>query len=223
MGMKCSMQAGAGAWCLVIALVSQAGPASAEWYVAGTGGINFADRINSVAGTGSLAGAQGPFVDFDLANSITYGAKAGYFLGHGWVGIEGEVLHTTPHIKALNDDSTTPAFDPVPGVHFRLTTIGANIIVRYPGRTIQPYVGAGVGAAIARIGDTPTVRSDMDAAVAWNVLIGLRGFLTPQIAVFTEYKHTGATLHFDQAFGPLGGFSGNYRAQHILGGLSYHF
>lgn len=223
MGMKCSMQAGAGAWCLVIALMSQAGPASAEWYVAGTAGINFADRINSVAGTGSLAGAQGPFVDFDLANSITYGAKAGYFLGHGWFGIEGEVLHTTPHIKAFNDDSTTPAFDPVPGFHFRLTTIGANIIVRYPGRTIQPYMGAGVGAAIARIGNTNTVRSNTDAAVAWNVLLGLRAFLTPQIAVFTEYKHTGATLHFDQAFGPLGGFAGNYRAQHILGGVSYHF
>lgn len=218
-----SIKAGAVASCLAIGLQTQAVPTSAEWYVAGTGGINFADRINSIAGTGSLAGASGPFVDFDLRNSITYGAKAGYFLGHGWFGIEGEVLHTTPHIKALPDDPATSAFDPVPGIHFRLTTIGANIIARFPGRTFQPYVGAGVGAAIARIGNTNTVRSDTDAAVAWNVLLGLRAFLTPQIAVFTEYKHTGATLDFDQAFGSVGGFSGNYRAQYILGGLSYHF
>jgi opacity protein-like surface antigen len=208
---------------LSLATFNDPPPTFAEMYVAGYGGVNFADRINSIAGTGLLAGASGPFVDFDLQNSITYGGKVGYFPGHSWYGIEGEVFHTTPHVKSLGDDPATPAFDPVSGIHFRVTTVGANVILRYPGRTFQPYVGAGVGAAIARIGSTDTVRSDSDVAVAWNVLVGLRAFLTPQIAVFTEYKHTGATLKFDQAFGDLGGFSGNYRAQHILGGLSYHF
>ncbi len=189
-------------------------PVVAETYIAGTAGVNFADRINSIAGTGSQAGVPGPFVDLDLQNAITYGAKIGYFPGHSWYGIEGEVLHTTPHIKQLDTD---------PGIQLRVTTVGANFIARYPGRTVQPYVGAGIGAAIAHIGDTPTVRSDMDVAAAWNVLAGLRAFITPQIAVFGEYKYTGVTLKFDQAFGDLGGFSGNYRAQHFLGGLSYHF
>lgn len=193
---------------------------SAEMYVAGQAGVNFADRINSIAGTGPLAGALGSFEDFDLQNSISYGGKVGYFPGHSWYGIEAEVLHTTPHVKSL---PRTPTLDEVPGIHFRLTTVGVNFIARYPGRTLQPYVGAGVGAAIAHIGDTPTVRSDSDVATAWNVLVGLRVFVTSQVAFFGEYKHTGATLKFDQAFGPDGGFSGNYRAQHILGGLSYHF
>jgi opacity protein-like surface antigen len=190
-------------------------PASAEMYVAGTAGVNFADRINSIAGTGSQAGVSGPLADFDLQNSIIYGAKIGYFPGHSWIGVEGEVLHTTPHIKQLDSD---------PGIHMRVTTVGANVIARYPGRTFQPYIGAGVGAAIAHIGETSTVRSDSDLAVAWNVLVGMRAFVTPRIAVFGEYKHGGATLKFDQAFSDIGGgFSGNYRAQHILGGLSYHF
>ncbi|MFZ1803999.1 MAG: outer membrane beta-barrel protein [Nitrospira sp.] len=193
---------------------------SAEMYVAGQAGVNFADRINSIAGTGPLAGAPGSFEDFDLQNSITYGGKVGYFHGHSWYGIEAEVLHATPHIKSL---PRTATLDEVPGIHFRLTTVGINFIARYPGRTLQPYVGAGVGAAIAHIGDTTTVRSDTDVAVAWNVLVGLRAFITPKIAVFGEYKHTGATLKFNQAFGDLGGFSGNYRAQLLLGGLSYHF
>ncbi len=188
--------------------------ASAEMYVAGEAGVNFADRINSIAGTGSQAGVPGPFVDFDLKNSIAYGGKIGYFPGHGWYGIEGEVLSTTPHIKQLDSD---------PGIHMRVTTVGANFIARYPGRTFQPYLGAGIGAAIAHIGDTATVRSDSDVAAAWNVLAGLRAFITPKIAIFGEYKYTGATLKFDQAFGDLGGFSGNYRAQYVLGGLSYHF
>ena len=192
----------------------------AEWYLAGTAGVNFADRINTIGGTGPQAGLPGPLVDFDLKNSITYGGKAGYFPGHSWFGIEGEVLHTTPHIKSL---PRTATLDEVPGVHLRLTTIGANFIARYPGRMIQPYVGAGIGMAIARIGDTATVRSDTDVTAAWNLLVGLRAFLTSHVAVFTEYKYQGVSLQFDQAFGPDGGFAGNYRAQHILGGLSYHF
>src|SRR5690349_4015436 len=87
-------------------------PTSAEMYVAGYGGVNFADRINSIAGTGVSAGRSGPLADFDLANSLTYGGKVGYFPGHSWYGIEGEVFHTTPHIKSFDDDPTTPAFDP---------------------------------------------------------------------------------------------------------------
>lgn len=198
-------------------------PASAEMYIGGQAGVNFADRINSIAGTGPLAGFPGPLADFDLQNSITYGGKIGYFPDHSWIGIEGEVFHTTPHIKSFDDDPTTSSFDPAAGTHLRVTTVGVNFIARYPGRTFQPYVGAGIGAAIARIGDTPTVRSDTDVATAWNVLFGLRAFVTPTIAIFGEYKYTGATLKFDDAFGPDGGFSGNYRAQHVLGGLSYHF
>jgi opacity protein-like surface antigen len=194
--------------------------ASAEMYVAGEAGVNFADRINSIAGTGVSAGVQGPLADFDLQNSITYGGKVGYFPGHSWYGIEGEVFHTTPHIKELPPTASLPAD---PGIHFRVTTVGVNFIARYPGHTFQPYAGVGVGAAIAHIGDTPTVRSNSDVATAWNILVGLRAFVTPSIAVFTEYKYAGATFEFDQALGPLGGFSGNYRAQHVLGGLSYHF
>ena len=204
-------------------LVSDIPPASAEMYVSGTAGVNFADRINSIAGTGPSAGvvnanpADDP--DYDLQNSIAFGAKIGYFPGHSWYGIELEALHTTPHIKQL--DLGPGAQDP--GIYMRVTTVGVNFIARYPGRTLQPYLGAGIGAAIAHIGDTATVRSDSDVATAWNVLVGLRAFVTPKIAVFGEYKYVGATLKFDQAFGDLGGFSGNYRAQHLLGGLSYHF
>lgn len=204
-------------------LVIVPSPASAEMYIAGYGGVNFADRINTIGGTGPLAGAEGPFVDFDLQNSITYGGKVGYFPGHSWFGIEGEVFHTSPHVKNLGDDPRTPIFDDVPGIHFRVTTVGANFIARYPGRTFQPYIGAGVGAAIAHIGNTPTVRSDTDVAAAWNVLVGLRAFIMPKLAIFGEYKYTGASFRFDDAFGADGGFAGNYRAQHLLGGLSYHF
>ena len=186
--------------------------AAAEWYVAGDVGVNFADRLTGISGTNGLAGLQAP--DFDLKNSVSYGAKLGYFAEHSWFGIEGEVLQTTPHIKNLDD---------VPGIHLRVTTVGVNVLARYPGRTFQPYAGVGGGLVIARLSDSATTQSNTDVTRGWNVLAGLRAFVTPYVAIFTEYKYTGATLRFDQAFGAVGGFDGGYRAQHVLVGLSYHF
>jgi opacity protein-like surface antigen len=189
--------------------------ASAEWYVAGQFGANFADRLTDVGGTNGLAGARAP--DFDLKNSFTYGGKVGYFPGNGWVGVELDAFHTTPHIKNLDD---------VPGIHMRVTSAGVNFIARYPGVTFQPYAGVGAAAIIAHISNSPTTRSDSELTGGLNLLAGIRAFVTPYVAVFTEYKLTQATLRFDQAFsgfGTAGGFMGDYRAQQLVVGVSYHF
>src|SRR6267378_4818994 len=211
---KISITAGLFVAWLSIATFGMPSPASAEWYVAGDVGANFADRLTGISGTGDLTGVEPRSPDFDLKNSISYGAKLGYFPEHSWFGIEGEVLQTTPHIKNLDD---------VPGIHLRVTTVGVNILARYPGRTFQPYAGVGVGEVIAHLSDSATTQSNTDVTSGWNVLAGLRGFVTPYVAVFTEYKYTGATLRFDHAFVTGGGFEGVYRAQHVLVGLSYHF
>ena len=52
----------------------------AESYVAGVVGINFADRINSIAGTGPSAGVPGPLQDFDLQNPGTPEKEAAFFI-----------------------------------------------------------------------------------------------------------------------------------------------
>jgi len=187
-------------------------PAAAEWYVAGQAGVNFADQLKNIQGTGTLQSLQGP--DFDLKNAMVYGGKLGYFPGNGAVGIELDAFHSTPHIKNLDD---------IPGIHMRVTNVGLNVLFRYPGQTFQPYVGFGGAALIAHIGDSPTTRSDSDVGFGINLLAGLRTFITPYIAVFTEYKFTQGTLIFDRAFPPGGGFSGDYRAQHVVFGVSYHF
>lgn len=193
-------------WCLAPHLVR------AEWYAAGVAGINFADRLTDVQGTNGFQGNL--FQDLDLQNSVTVGGKVGYFPQHRWFGIEGEVLHTTPHIKGLEND---------PGIHLRVTSVGINFLARYPGRTFQPYVGVGGGAVIAHVGNSGGVQSDTNVAGGLNVLAGMRAFVTPHVAVFSEYKYTSATLKFDKAFGPAGGFEGGYRAQYVLFGISYHF
>lgn len=200
-------------------LVLWAGPPSggipqamAEWYVAGQAGVNFADQLSDISGTGNLSGFRAP--DFDLKNALVYGAKVGVFPGNGWFGVELDAFHSSPHIKNLDD---------VPGIHMRVTNVGVNLIARYPGVTFQPYVGIGAAALIARIGDSATTRGDTDVASGLNLLTGIRAFVTPYVAVFTEYKYTQSTFEFDGAFGGSSGFNGNYNAQHLVFGVSYHF
>jgi len=201
---------------MILALLA---PESArtKWYVGPQAGVTFADRLVDVNGTGSFFGLTAP--DFDLKNSIAYGAKLGYFPGSSWFGIELDVYNTTPHIKSLDD---------IPGIHMRVTTAAVNIIARYPGLTFQPYVGVGLGLMFAHIGDSPTTRADSDVGAGLNALVGMRFFVTPYTALFTEYKYSEADLAFDNAFSPAqgfasGGFSGTYRAQHIVVGILYHF
>jgi opacity protein-like surface antigen len=198
---------------LIVGLWVGAGStAMAEWYVAGQAGINFADRMKNIQGTGILQPFQAP--DFALKSAFAYGGKVGYFPGHGSVGVEVDAFHSHPHIKSLQE---------IPGIHMRVTNVGLNILFRYPGPTFQPYVGVGGAALIAHIGDSPTNASDSDVGFGINLLAGLRAFVTPYVAVFTEYKFTQGTLVFDRAFPPGGGFSGDYRAQHVVFGVSYHF
>lgn len=184
----------------------------AEWYVAGQFGANLADRLSDIRGTGDLSGFRAP--DFDLQNSFLYGGKVGMFPGNGWLGVELDAFHSTPHIKNLDD---------VPGIHMRVTNVGVNLLARYPGVTFQPYAGIGVGAAIARIGESATTRGNTDVSSAVNVLVGMRAFITPYVAVYTEYKYSQSTFDFDQAFGPTSGFNGDYDAHILVTGLSYHF
>ena len=196
---------------LSASLVTQA---FAEWYVAGQVGVNFADQLSDIRGTGVQEGGRSP--DFDLKNAVLYGAKLGVFPGNGWFGVELDAFHSSPNVKNLDD---------VPGFSMRVTNVGINLIARYPGVTFQPYVGIGTGALIARIGDSATTQGDTDVSSMLNLLTGIRAFVTPYVAIFTEYKYTQSTLEFSNGFAPQfgGGFTGDYNAQHVVFGVSYHF
>ena len=62
-------------------------PASAEWYVAGQVGANFADPLRNIRGTGTLAGLDAP--NFNLKTSSAYGgncefSRATDYSGSNW-------------------------------------------------------------------------------------------------------------------------------------------
>ncbi len=197
---------------LLTALSSIAVPAPAEWYVAGQAGYSFADSLRNVTTTGPFSGIE--LQDFDMKNSLAYGGKVGLYPFHGSLGFELDVFHSTPHIKNLDD---------IPGIHMAVTNIGANVLLRYPGATFQPYLGIGPGILIARLSQSPTTQQDTQVSIGFNFLTGIRAFVTSNVALFTEYKYTDAKFGFDDAFSSFGGFDSTYRAHQLSLGVSYHF
>jgi hypothetical protein len=119
------------AWSLAMACLSPS-IAEAEYYVAGQVGVNFADRLTGIQGTGGFVTQRGP--DLDLKNAVVYGGKFGVFPGNGAMGVELDVFNSQPNIKNL---------DNIPGIHLGVTNVGVNLMLRYPGQTFQPYVGFG--------------------------------------------------------------------------------
>jgi hypothetical protein len=128
------------AWCALSLAIACLSPtaAQAEYYVAGQVGVNFADRLTGIQGTGNFVTQRGP--DLDLKNAVLYGGKLGFFPGNGAMGLELDVFNSQPNIKNL---------DNIPGIHLGVTNVGINLLLRYPGQTFQPYIGFGGAALIA--------------------------------------------------------------------------
>ena len=159
-----------------------------------------------------------PFVngrarDLSFDSSVVFGGKAGYFFERnllgGNVGLELDVYHFEPDLDAqtvrfsgllagFNGDIQTR----LQSADVEITAVTLNLLYRFrllpapqhPRGRLQPYVGVGVGAFIARLStqtspfDTNKDISDTDVRAGVQALGGLRFFLTRNIALFAEYK-----------------------------------
>lgn len=180
--------------------------------MAGHVGYSFADALRNVTTTGPFSGIE--LQDFDMMNSLAYGGKVGVNPFHGSLGFELDVFHSTPHVKSLDNS---------PGIHLAVTNVSANMLLRYPGVTFQPYLGVGSAILIARIGRSVETQKDTQVSIGSNFLTGIRAFVRPKVALFTEYKYTHAKFSFHDVFVSFGGFDSAYRAHHLFVGVSYHF
>src|SRR5574341_878323 len=194
-------------------------PSTAEMYVAGMVGYTAPNDLTNVEGSGAASGLS--LSDLELQSSVAYGGKVGHFFpGVDWLGIETEVYNTTPHVKQQPATVSGPGFSlPATAIGFnlRVLTWGINAIVRYPGKTFQPYAGVGLGVFFAEAKFQG--QSDSDTAPGLNALAGIRFFATDHLALFAEYKYNRASFNLPDTFG----LQADYSANIFMGGVSFHF
>ncbi|MDX2252838.1 MAG: outer membrane beta-barrel protein [Nitrospira sp.] len=215
-------------------------------------GLSDGDLTNSSVAfpTGTVNIPSGTTVDDQsLQQSFLYGGKIGhYFSKVRWFGIEAEIFYSTPHLKQQSITFRTSApttFLPsgggppvtvppgefstagqIPGANFHVLTIAPlNLMFRYPGTRLQPYLGFGPGIFIARIKDPSISQGDNSQSstkLGLNALVGLRYYFTRNLAIFAEGKFNYVRFSFDENTNFFG-FDATYAPIHAVGGLSVHF
>jgi opacity protein-like surface antigen len=192
----------------------------AERYVGVFGGVTLPADVTKNRDIDSTSGVT--LTDLDLARSGVLGVKAGaYPLGEkSWIGMETEFFYTNPHVKQQDVTVTGPGGSltaNLPGSRVRVATAAFNLLVRYPGTLIQPYVGAGLGIFWGRVSGPLGTASD--TSPGFNGLAGVRFRLLKYLTAFGEYKYNRATFDFG---GDLGLHS-LYQAHHLVGGVAFEF
>lgn len=196
--------------------------AGAEWYVAGQGGHQFPQDLSDIQGTGRFQGTTSN--DLNLRNQWAFGVKAGAYLPAGWqwLGMEFDFSHSDANIERQPITASAPLLGTTQqnGVTSRVgltvNQFTLNLLARYPGQVFQPYLGIGGGLGHSLLRTSPERETAVYPVV--NVLAGMKFFLTPHVACFTEYKHARATVEF--ADNP---FKADLRTNWVMVGLAYHF
>jgi hypothetical protein len=187
----------------------------AEPYVAAYGGAAFIEDTDLTSSL-ELNGAglvDGRLRNLNVEPGVLYGAKVGYFFDHlllgGNVGVEAEAYRFENAIRPQTARfqgifAGVPLDGPVAVQRADTDVIGTalNLVYRFPlwssaelprGR-IQPYVGAGLAVLIAELStrtspfEVNKEVSDTDTQPAFQLLAGMRTFLTRNVALFVEYR-----------------------------------
>jgi opacity protein-like surface antigen len=211
---------------LLLSLALSSLPAKAEMYVAGQVGVNIPSSLSNVEWNGLLATTVGGS-DIALQNSVTYGAKLGYFFDslksqNFNLGVETEVYNATPHIKQQDVTIGGLNLGTIPGFTNRvLTWAPVNFVVRYQGGAFEPYAGVGLGVFFSRISDGTDSSSSTD--VGLNTQLGLRFRVTTNLALFGEWKFNYSNISHDNFIGSAINVSADYTAHNLVFGIGYHF
>ncbi|MGC3972828.1 MAG: outer membrane beta-barrel protein [Nitrospira sp.] len=177
---------------------------------------------------------EDPFTNTDVQGGLGGGIKIGFFpaLTGRYLGLEGELsgLDGKVNAPAATSGGVTRS------ANFRLQSINAmaNLLLRYPGDLIQPYIGIGAGLSGGFARDLNLQHSTIgvvhenaaDGAFAYQFLGGIRANVTDRLFLFTEYKYFVANYQWESEFtngsrGPS--FTLNYRTHIIAGGFGVSF
>ena len=216
---------------LLIPIVLFTPQAYGESYVAGQFGVTLPQSLGN--GTATQDGIGGLDIsDQSLKSSALVGAKLGhYFTKARWMGIETGLSYTTPHVEegsitfsGPGGSVTSPTLS---GLSQRIITWDIDVIFRYPGYRLQPYLGIGPSLFFASLNGPTAPPGQSATSIGFNVEGGLRYYITRRWALFGEGKYNWARMdyssnHSDPNADPFG-FRATYSALGLSLGISYHF
>jgi opacity protein-like surface antigen len=217
---------------LLVPIVLFAPQAYGESYVAGQFGVTLPQSLSNGKVTQDGFGGLG-LSDQPLKSSAMVGAKLGhYFTKARWLGLETGLSYTTPHIKEGSLTFSGPGGPPqtiagLVGVSQRIVTWDTDVIFRYPGYRLQPYIGIGPSLLFASLQGPTAPPGQSSTAIGFNVEGGVQYYLTRQWTLFGEGKYNRARMnyssnHSDQNADPFG-FRATYSAFTLSIGIGYHF
>ena len=141
--------------------------------------------------------------------------------GYNWFGLELDAYRSTPGIKQQTlPTSPNPRLSgQIPGADLQIHSLAFNALVRVTGYQykVEPYAGLGIGLNVGNISGG-NFRPEASFAPSFNVIAGIKYFLTPQVAPFLEYKYNFAQFSFGRS-----NVTADYRANLFMFGIAYHF
>lgn len=155
--------------------------------------------------------------EFTFDTGFAAGAKLGWMAR-----VAGLELDLNWHESDL-DEITVDGFGVGVDADMKVYSATANLVFRYPGAVIRPYIGAGGGYFRGKISDIrvqgDTFSGDDDEEWGWQGLAGVDFLITPSFSLFAEYKYSAV----DFSFGGEVEVDLDYEVSQAYGGASYHF
>ncbi len=184
----------------------------ARFYIAAFAGMTRPEDLQNV--TRQSDGASLPDRNLDnsgMYNGI-YGVKFGFIpeKEYTWFGVEGEYFVTDSEVDADPSTGLTTA-------NLYISALSMNFILRDADGWIQPYIGLGPSLIWASSYQFAGAGGgDGITTFGLNLLAGLRIPIFNRMMLFGEYKHTRATLDFDN-------IEVDYRLHALVAGVGVMF
>jgi opacity protein-like surface antigen len=105
-----------------------------------------------------------------------------------------------------------------------------SFILRYPGETVQPYIGVGGGTSLGVLYDTSIQSGSLsftgssgDVAFAYQFLGGVKTFVTKRLFLFGEYKYFGTKYSWEGEGAGDSKVKLDFQTHIVSGGLGWSF
>jgi len=164
---------------------------------------------------------QGSMVTASIQSGVGAGVKIGLFphAMHRMLGIE---IDSYGHGGALSFPNMANGQNNGTGrSNLLVLNTMLNLILRYPGEVVTPYIGIGGGWSHGTLlNPNITGRSDKDfdsaRALGYQYLAGVQVLVSPKVFIFGEYRYFSANYHWDA-------LAMDFRAHYGLFGVGLRF